>query len=77
MDTERKNKVLKKAVRKVFFLPPVPVLLISIPSYVLVIYALAGENVEPAIAYAAYFLSAYALVARPHACFASPLYEDR
>lgn len=62
MDTERKNKVLKKAVRKVFFLPPVPVLLISIPSYVLVIYALAGENVEPAIAYAAYFLSAYALV---------------
>lgn len=58
----RVKKVLKKLIRKVFFLPPVPTLLISVPAYVLVIYALAGENVEPVIAYAAYFLSAYALV---------------
>lgn len=53
---------VKKLFRKVFFLPPVPTLLISVPAYVLVIYALAGENVEPVIAYAAYFLSAYALI---------------
>lgn len=56
------KKVLKKIFRKVFFLPPVPTLLISIPAYALVIYALAGENVEPVIEYAAYFLSAYALI---------------
>lgn len=59
---ERMKKVLKKIFRKVFFLPPVPTLLISIPAYALVIYALAGENVEPVIEYAAYFLSAYALI---------------
>lgn len=53
---------VKKLFRKVFFLPPVPTLLISVPAYVLVIYALAGENVELVIAYAAYFLSAYALI---------------
>lgn len=62
MDMERIKKALKRSVRKVFFLPPVPTLLISVPAYVLVIYVLAGENVEPVIAYAAYFLSAYALI---------------
>lgn len=62
MDLERVKKGLIKAAGKVFFLPPVPTLLVSIPSYALVIYALAGENVDPAIQYAAYFLSAYALV---------------
>lgn len=43
-------------------MPPVPTLLISVPSYGLVIYALAGENVNPVITYVAYFLSAYALI---------------
>lgn len=62
MGLERMKQILKKTVRKVFFLPPVSTLLISVPSYMLVIYALAGENVEPVIQYAAYFLSAYALV---------------
>ncbi|RKI40807.1 hypothetical protein D7V86_10890 [bacterium D16-51] len=62
MDKELVKQILKKAVRKVFFLPPAPTLLISVPAYVLVIYALAGKNVEPAIQYAAYFLSAYALI---------------
>lgn len=61
MGLKRMRKVLKKAAKKVFFLPPIPTLLISVPSYVLVVYALAGKNVEPAIAYAAYFSSAYAL----------------
>lgn len=58
MNMERMKKILKK----IFCLPPVPTLLISIPAYGLVIYALAGENVEPVIAYVAYFLSAYALI---------------
>ena len=58
MDMER----IKKIFRKVFFLPPVPTLLISVPSYGLVIYALAGKNVEPVIAYLSYSLSAYALI---------------
>ncbi|MDE6387225.1 MAG: hypothetical protein K2L82_05375 [Lachnospiraceae bacterium] len=51
-----------KIVRRVFFLPPIPTLLISIPSYALVIYALTEKNAEPAIAYASYLLSAYALI---------------
>ena len=58
MDMER----IKKIFRKVFFLPPVPTLLISVPSYGLVIYALTYENVEPVIAYLSYSLSAYALI---------------
>lgn len=62
MDLEQMKQILKKAVRKVFFLPPVPTLLISVPSYALVIYALTEEHVEPAVQYAAYFLSAYAMV---------------
>lgn len=56
------KKVIKKMFRKVFFLPPVPTLLISAVSYGLVIYAFAGEDVEPALAYVSYLLSAYALI---------------
>ena len=48
--------------KKIFFLPPILTLLISIPAYGLVIYALTSENVNPVIAYVSYFLSAYALV---------------
>lgn len=62
MDMERVKKGWKKVFKKVFCLPPIPTLLISIPSYALVIYALAAEDVEPVITYAAYFLSAYALI---------------
>lgn len=53
---------MKRLLKKLFFLPPIPTLMISIPSYGLVIYVLAGEEVNPAVAYAAYFLSAYALI---------------
>ena len=53
---------MKKILKKVFFLPPVPTLLISIPSYGFVIYTLTGENVNPVAAYVSYFLSAYALI---------------
>lgn len=53
---------MKKILKKLFFLPPVPTLLISIPSYGFVIYTLSGENVNPVAAYISYFLSAYALI---------------
>lgn len=49
-----------KIFRNVFFLPPIPTLLISLPSYALVLYALTEEGVNPVIAYVSYFLSAYA-----------------
>lgn len=52
---------LQRILKKIFFLSPIPTLLISVPAYLFVIYALAGENVNPAIAYASYLLSAYAL----------------
>ncbi|HBI62416.1 MAG TPA: hypothetical protein DDY31_14590 [Lachnospiraceae bacterium] len=53
---------MKKLLKKIFFLPPAPTLLIAVPAYGLVIYTLAGENVNPVIAYISYFISAYALV---------------
>lgn len=52
---------MKKLLKKIFFLPPIPTLLISVSAYGLVIYALAGKNVNPAISYISYFISAYAL----------------
>ncbi|MBD5546261.1 MAG: hypothetical protein HDQ97_02475 [Lachnospiraceae bacterium] len=57
-----KLESMKKILKKIFFLPPIPTLLISVPAYGLVIYALAAENVNPVIAYVSYFLSAHALV---------------
>ncbi len=48
--------------KKLFCLPPVPAVLISLPSYGLVIYVLVHENAEPVMAYLAYFLSAYAFI---------------
>lgn len=53
---------VKKIWKKIFCLPPVPTLLISVPAYGLVIYVLTEEDVEPVIAYTSYLLSAYALV---------------
>ena len=43
-------------------LPPVPTLIIAIPSFVFVIAALAGQITSPALKYISYMLSAYALV---------------
>lgn len=53
---------IKKVMKKIFFLPPVPTLLIAIPSYGFVIYALTAGSVEPTVAYTAYVLSAYAFI---------------
>ena len=58
MDWQRLKNVLKK----IFRLPPIPALLISVPSFVLVIYVLANQIENTAISYAAYLLSAYAFV---------------
>ncbi|MGN0341180.1 MAG: hypothetical protein ACI4DO_00140 [Roseburia sp.] len=56
-----KNKVMK-ILKKIFFLPPLPTLLIAIPSFVLVFFVLAQETVLPVIAYLSYILSAYAMI---------------
>lgn len=56
------GKIFGKRLRRIFCLPLLPTMLISIPSYCLVIYALVGENVNPVITYISYFLSAYALI---------------
>lgn len=52
---------LKQILKRIFFLPPLPTILISIPSFALVIFMLATEN-EGALAYVSYIMSAYALV---------------
>lgn len=52
---------LKQILKRIFFLPPLPTVLISIPSFALVIFMLATEN-EGALAYVSYIMSAYALV---------------
>lgn len=59
---ERMKRIMKSIFRRFFFLPPVLTLLISIPAYGLVIYALTGEDVDPTIVYASYLLSAYGLI---------------
>lgn len=51
---------INRLIKKMFFLPPIPTLLISIPSYILVIYALEDKSMNPAITYLAYLISAYA-----------------
>lgn len=58
MNVQRIVDILKK----IFKLPPILTLLISIPSFVLVIYVLANNMENMAISYAAYMLSAYALI---------------
>ena len=58
MDLQKMKKILKQ----IFFLPPVPTLLIAIPSYVLVIYVLANGLENEIISYVSYILSAYAAI---------------
>ena len=52
---------LKQILKRIFFLPPLPTILISVPSFALVIFVLVSEK-EGAIAYLSYSISAYALV---------------
>lgn len=58
MDAEKIVRMMKR----VFCLPPLPTILIAVPSYVLVIYVLASGIENSVISYLAYALSAYALV---------------
>ncbi|MDE7260399.1 MAG: hypothetical protein K2N77_14340 [Lachnospiraceae bacterium] len=58
MNLQRMTDILKK----IFKLPPIPTILISIPSFALVIYVLTNDMENEAISYAAYTLSAYALI---------------
>lgn len=58
MNLQRITDILKK----IFKLPPIPTILISVPSFVLVIYVLANNIENMAISYAAYALSAYAMI---------------
>ncbi|MGN1188574.1 MAG: hypothetical protein ACI4R6_08765, partial [Lachnospiraceae bacterium] len=57
MDKQKLIKIL----RKIFCLPPIPTLLIAIPSFILVFYVLISGDVMPAVAYLSYGISAYAL----------------
>lgn len=58
MDLQKMKQILKK----IFILPPVPTLLIAIPSYALVIYVLANGLENEIISYVSYILSAYAAI---------------
>lgn len=58
MNLQRMTDILKK----IFKLPPIPTILISVPSFALVIYVLANSMDNMAISYVAYTLSAYAMV---------------
>lgn len=54
-------KKIKRILKKIFFLPPLPTVLIALPSFTLTFYLLAFEA-SGAIAYVSYTLSAYSLV---------------
>lgn len=54
-------KQLKHIMKKIFFLPPLATVLISLPSFTLV-FCVLGMGITGVIAYVSYSLSAYALV---------------
>ena len=56
-----KQKMMK-IIKRIFFLPPVPTLLIAIPSFAMVFFVLIKEALSPVISYLSYILSAYALI---------------
>ena len=58
MNLQRMIDILKR----IFKLPPIPTILIAIPSFVLVIYVLTSDMENTVISYVAYILSAYAMV---------------
>ena len=54
-------KRLKAVLKRVFCLPPLPTVLVAVPSFVFV-FVMLGTGNESALAYIAYVLSAYAMV---------------
>lgn len=53
-------KQFKRILKRIFFLPPLPTVLIALPSFTLCFFLLAEET-DGIIAYVSYFLSAYSL----------------
>lgn len=58
MDVRKLWRLLKKAI----FLPPIPTLLIAVPSFAFLIYVLAGGTDDPVLSMCSYILSGYALI---------------
>ena len=54
-------KRLKAVLKKIFFLPPLPTVLISVPSFIFV-FVMLGKVDHGPLAYTAYLLSAYSLI---------------
>lgn len=52
----------KQILKKIFFLPPLPTVIFAILGYAFVIFVFAWEITIPAIEYASYLCSAYALI---------------
>ena len=52
---------LKAVLKKIFFLPPLPTLLIAVPSFIFV-FVMLGTGEHSILSYLSYILSAYALV---------------
>lgn len=51
----------KRILKRLFFLPPLPTVLISLPSFIFV-FCVLGMGIDGAVAYVSYGLSAYAMV---------------
>lgn len=60
-DNKNKKKIFR-IIKRIFFLPILPTLIIAIPSYAFMIMALTGQLSSEWLEYIAYVLSAYALV---------------
>lgn len=54
-------KRLKVVLKKIFFLPPLPTILIAVPSFVFV-FVMLGVGDHSILSYLAYILSAYAMI---------------
>ncbi len=52
---------LKKVLKKLIFLPPLPTVLISVPSFIFV-FVMLGTGEHSALSYLSYILSAYAMI---------------
>lgn len=53
---------VKRMLKKIFFMPPLPALFIIIPSFALVFWVLIKRDMPPAVAYLSYALSFYAMI---------------
>lgn len=57
-----KLQQIKKVTKKLFYLRPLPTLLIAVPSFIFVFWILGSESEDSPLTYAAYVLSAYAAI---------------